>query len=212
MNRVCGTGKVRRRLFVAGPLVFMLLLSLSCSAAERPTLSGQAAADSAPASASADLSGVSAETGETHLSRPVRIRIPSIGVDADMVPLGLQADGTIDVPSDFDETGWWADGPEPGEPGPAVVLGHVDSRDGPAVFFRLHDLSPSDAVVFDLEDGTEVTYVVERLEQHSKTEFPTEAVYGSTPDAQLRLVTCGGDFDSSRRSYDDNIIVYARLA
>jgi len=144
--------------------------------------------------------------------QPVRIRIPAIGVDADMVPLGIQADGTIDVPEDFDEAGWWADGPEPGESGPAVVLGHVDSRSGPAVFFDLRKLSPSDNIVFELADGSDVTYVVERLEQHPKSAFPTDAVYGTTSDAQLRLVTCGGDFDRSIRSYDDNIIVFARLA
>jgi sortase (surface protein transpeptidase) len=142
---------------------------------------------------------------------PVGIRIPAIGVDASMIPLGLRPDRTIEVPQDFAQTGWWVDGPEPGEPGPAVVLGHVDSRSGPAVFFDLRYLQPGDEVVIDRMDGTTVTYRVDRLEQHPKDEFPTEAVYGPTADAQLRLVTCGGDFDRGIRHYVDNIVVFASL-
>ena len=142
---------------------------------------------------------------------PVGIRIPSIGVDASMIPLGLRPDRSIEVPQDFAQAGWWADGPEPGEPGPAVVLGHVDSRSGPAVFFDLRDLESGDEVVIDRADGTSVTYRVDRLEQHPKDEFPTDAVYGPTADAQLRLVTCGGEFDRGVRHYVDNIVVFASL-
>jgi sortase (surface protein transpeptidase) len=149
---------------------------------------------------------------EVQAAEPTQIRIPPIGVDAPIIPLGLRADGRIEVPADYDETGWWVDGPEPGEPGPAVILGHVDSRDGPAVFFDLRLLEPGDPISIDRRDGTTVTYLVERTEQHPKDAFPTNAVYGPTPDPVLRLVTCGGDFDRDRRSYDDNIIVYARLA
>ena len=140
---------------------------------------------------------------------PIAIRIPAIDVAADMIPLDLRVDGSIEVPSDFAQTGWWADGPEPGEPGPAVVLGHVDSRSGPAVFFSLEQLQPGDEVIVDRVDGTSVDYRVDRIEQHPKDLFPTEAVYGDTPDAQLRLVTCGGEFDSSVRSYRDNVVVFA---
>lgn len=142
---------------------------------------------------------------------PVGIRIPSIGVDASMIPLGLRPDRSIEVPQDFAQAGWWADGPEPGEPGPAVILGHVDSRSGPAVFFDLRNLESGDKVVIDRADGTSVTYRVDRLEQHPKDEFPTDAVYGPTSDAQLRLVTCGGDFDRSVRHYVDNIVVFGSL-
>lgn len=142
---------------------------------------------------------------------PVAIRIPSIDVAASMIPLGLRADRSIEVPEDFAQTGWWEDGPEPGEPGPAVVLGHVDSRSGPAVFFDLRNLQVGDEVVIDRVDGSSVTYRVDRLEQHPKDQFPTEAVYGSTPDPQLRLVTCGGEFDRSVRSYIDNVVVFASL-
>lgn len=143
---------------------------------------------------------------------PIGIRIPVISVDADMIPLGIRDDGSIEVPADFSRTGWWADGPEPGETGPSVVLGHVDSRTGPAVFYSLTDLAPGDEVIIDRADGSSVTYRVDRIEQHSKDRFPTQAVYGDTPDPELRLVTCGGDFDRSERSYRDNIVVFARMA
>ena len=162
----------------------------------------------------ATLRSQEASTGDrptttVQVANPVGVRIPAIGVDADIVPLGLLPDGSIDVPSDFDQTGWWVDGPEPGEPGPAVILGHVDSRRGPAVFFDVGNLEPGDVVNVDRADGTVASFVVDRVEQHPKNDFPTDAVYGPTPDPVLRLVTCGGVFNRDRRSYEDNIIVFA---
>jgi sortase (surface protein transpeptidase) len=141
---------------------------------------------------------------------PVRIEIPAIGVDAPVVPLGLEPSGALEAPEGLAETGWWTDGPEPGEAGPAVVAGHVDSRAGPAVFYRLDDLRPGDGVEVVREDGSRVAFVVERLEQHPKADFPTEAVYGDTEGSALRLITCGGAFDRSTGHYLDNVIVYAR--
>ncbi len=143
---------------------------------------------------------------------PVTIRIPSIEVEAPIIPLGLEDDGSIEVPEGTEETGWWLGGPEPGEQGPAVILGHVDSREGPAVFFYLKYLEAGDEIHIDREDGTTVTYVVESSERHDKDSFPTDAVYGPTEQPTLRLVTCGGDFDFDVRTYDDNLIVYAVLA
>ena len=143
---------------------------------------------------------------------PVTIRIPSIQVEAPIIGLGLRDDGSIEVPEDTDQTGWWRDGPEPGEKGPSVILGHVDSRVGPAVFFRLTELKAGDRIHIDREDGTTVTYAVESSEHHAKDDFPTDAVYGATDEPTLRLVTCGGDFDRNARSYIDNLIVFASLA
>ncbi|MGB5760351.1 MAG: class F sortase [Acidimicrobiales bacterium] len=147
----------------------------------------------------------------TQVAAPIGIRIPAIDVEATMLPLGLKNDGSIEVPSDFSQTGWWADGPEPGEVGPAVILGHVDSRQGPAVFYDLRRLQPGDTVQIDRVDGSAVTYAVDRVEKHPKNAFPTETVYGPTPEPVLRLVTCGGDFDRDARSYKDNVIVFANL-
>jgi hypothetical protein len=140
---------------------------------------------------------------------PVRVEIPGIGVSAPVIPLDLDAAGALEVPTDFADTGWWAGGPEPGEQGPAVVVGHVDSVDGPAVFHRLPDLRPGDVVTIHRSDGTAVDFVVDRLEQHPKAAFPTEAVYGPTEGSELRLITCGGEFDRSSRHYLDNHIAFA---
>ncbi|MGX5654225.1 class F sortase, partial [Geodermatophilus nigrescens] len=142
---------------------------------------------------------------------PTRVRVPAIGVDSALVDLGLDGAGALGAPADFALAGWYADGPVPGETGPAVVAGHVDSTAGPAVFFRLRELAPGDEVLVDRSDGTTARFTVTRVERHPKDAFPTEAVYGPTADAQLRLVTCGGAFDRSVRSYEDNVVVFARL-
>lgn len=144
---------------------------------------------------------------------PAVIRIPRLEVEAPIIPLGLQDDGSIEVPEDPDQAGWWLGGPEPGETGPAVILGHVDSQEeGPAVFFYLQYLGPGDEIHIDRVDGSTITYVVEATERHNKDEFPTDAVYGPTEEPTLRLVTCGGDFDFGVRTYADNVIVFASLA
>ena len=144
---------------------------------------------------------------------PAVIRIPRLEVEASIIPLGLQEDGSIEVPEDPDQAGWWLGGPEPGEIGPAVILGHVDSQEeGPAVFFYLQYLDPGDEIHIDRMDGSTITYVVESTERHDKDEFPTDAVYGPTEQPTLRLVTCGGDFDFGVRTYEDNVIVFASLA
>lgn len=129
-----------------------------------------------------------------------------------MVPLGIQPDGSLAVPEDFSLTGWYENGPEPGEPGPAVIVGHVDSHVGPAAFFRLHEMTPGQLIMIETADGTTLTFIVERVERHPKDRFPTAAVYGSTDHQSLRLITCTGTFDRVAASYRDNVIVFARLA
>ena len=140
---------------------------------------------------------------------PVRVRIQAIGLDAPVVPLKVDAQGALTPPATNEDAGWWRAGPEPGEPGPAVLVGHVDSRTGPAVFFRLRQLVPGDEIAVDRADGSTVPFVVQRSERHAKNAFPTDSVYGDTPDPQLRLLTCGGEFDRSTGHYVDNVIVYA---
>ena len=143
---------------------------------------------------------------------PVRVRIPAIGVDSDLADLGVDAAGALVPPADFDRAGWFAAGPVPGEVGPAVIAGHVDSRSGPAVFFRLREMAVGDPVLVERGDGTTAHFTVTRVARHPKDAFPTADVYGPTPDAELRLITCGGEFDRADRSYLDNVIVYADLA
>lgn len=146
------------------------------------------------------------------LAQPVRVAVPSVGIDAALVPLGLEPEGTMEVPSDFEVAGWYVDGPEPGEPGAAVIAGHVDSYTGPAVFFSLRDVVPGAAIDVELADGGTQRFVVEAIEQHPKGAFPTERVFGRTDGPTLRLVTCGGPFDREARSYLDNVVVYASPA
>jgi LPXTG-site transpeptidase (sortase) family protein len=140
---------------------------------------------------------------------PDRLRIPAIGVEASVIDLGLNPDGTLQVPEDFSQTGWWTGGARPGDRGAAVIVGHVDSRTGPAVFYRLQELRPGDEIQVMNADNQVVRFQVEQLRQVAKDNFPTEMVYGMTPEPTLRLITCGGVFDSASRSYRDNVIVFA---
>jgi Sortase domain len=142
---------------------------------------------------------------------PVRLEIAAIGVRAPVIRLGLNRDGSLEVPTRFDETGWWAGGARPGELGPAVIAGHVDSRTGPAVFFRLGRLRPRDAIVVVRRDGSRVPFLVQRTARYRKAAFPTAAVYGPTRTPALRLITCSGAFDSASGHYVDNTVVYARV-
>jgi len=144
-------------------------------------------------------------------SEPLTLRVPAIGVSSALVDLGLQQDRSLEVPGDFSLAGWFARGPSPGERGPAVIAGHVDSRSGPAVFYRLSELRPGDQLLVDRADGSTADFVVERTEQHPKADFPTDAVYGWVDHAGLRLITCGGSFDSAAGHYRDNLVVFASL-
>jgi hypothetical protein len=146
------------------------------------------------------------------VSRPVRIEIPSIGVDAPLIRLGLNRDRTLQVPADFSKAGWWTGGARPGQPGPAIVAGHVDSYSGPAVFYRLRDLRRGATIVIDRRDGTRARFTVLGSEEYPKSRFPTARVYGSTPGPTLRLITCSGAFDRSTGHYVDNTVVYADAA
>jgi len=137
--------------------------------------------------------------------------IPAIAVSTPLVRLGRLPDGSLEVPHDWDTAGWYDRGPRPGQPGPAVILGHVDSRTGPAVFYRLRVLRPEDIVRVGLADGRILVFRVQRVRRYPKDEFPAEAVYLPTLNRELRLITCGGEFDYASRNYRDNIVVYARL-
>ena len=142
-------------------------------------------------------------------SPPVRVDIPAIGVSSSLVRLGLNPDRTMEVPGDFQVAGWFTGGPQPGQLGPAVIAGHVDSRTGPAVFYRLHDLRPGDQIRVVRADRRVVRFEVDSLTSYRKRSLPTEAVYGATTAPVLRLITCAGTFDRSSGSYRDNLVVSA---
>jgi hypothetical protein len=150
--------------------------------------------------------------GAQRAARPVRLEIPAIGVDAKIIRLGLNADRSLEVPTNFFEAGWWSGGPRPGEAGAAVIAGHVDSQTGPAAFYRLRDLRPHDTIFVERRDGTRARFTVLGSEHYPKTHFPTARVYGATARPTLRLITCSGTFDRSTGHYLDNTVVYANAA
>jgi Sortase domain len=157
-----------------------------------PTPSSPAAAAPVPASAT-------------------RLRIPSIGVDAGFVPIDVDAAGVLVPPATTDVVGWFVRGPGPGQPGPAIAAGHIDSRLGPGVFFRLHEIAVGAAVEVGTYGGPPARYQVVSVTTLPKAEFPTAQVYGPTPAPELRLITCGGGFDRADRRYLSNVIVSAVL-
>ncbi|GAA4786258.1 class F sortase [Actinomycetospora chlora] len=146
---------------------------------------------------------------------PVALDIPAIGVAGPVNSVGLQPDGALEVPAPgplYDQAAWYRGSPTPGRLGPAVILGHVDSAaNGPSVFYRLGDLRPGDRATVTLADRTTRTFAVEAVRSYPKDAFPQLEVYGDTPGPELRLITCGGDFDRAAHSYRDNTVVFARL-
>ncbi|KQO01677.1 peptidase C60 sortase A and B [Arthrobacter sp. Leaf234] len=146
-------------------------------------------------------------------SEPVTLSLPSTGTTTDLMSLGLQDDGSLEVPpgEPGSPAGWYNQSPTPGERGPAVVLGHVNATDGGAgVFASLRDLGEGDTIKVTRKDGSVATFVVQRGEQYAKDEFPTIQVYGNTNGAELRLITCDG-YDPETGLFDDNYVVYATL-
>jgi hypothetical protein len=174
-----------------------------------PAVRGAPAVHDAPAAAVVPTTDDAPTSEASPPSAPVAVAIARIQVQAALVELDLDDDGRLEVPADPDVAGWYVRGPRPGGTGPAVIVGHVDSRRGPAVFHRLPELAPGDEVVVHLADGEEVRFEVQRLERWPKDAFPTDAVYREAEGAELRLITCGGVFDQRTRRYEDNVIVFA---
>jgi sortase (surface protein transpeptidase) len=142
---------------------------------------------------------------------PTRINIPRIGVASALERLGREPDGTVEVPLRPEVAGWYARGPRPGDPGSAMIHGHVDSPRGPAVFFRLPELRRGDQIRVGRADGSTVRFVVQRTALYPRQRFPTDEVYYPTLTPTLRLVTCGGEFDPTTAHHRSNVIVFATL-
>ena len=149
------------------------------------------------------------ETPQRPVARPVALTIPLIGVQTKLVYLGLTSDRELQVPSSTSVAGWYQGSPRPGAIGSAIIVGHVDSYRGPGIFFRLPTLRRGDRIYVRRADGTLVEFRVTSVQTYLKDHFPTEAVYGPVPDAELRLITCGGAFDEATGHYLSNIVVYA---
>ena len=153
----------------------------------------------------------SATVPELGYSAPARVRIPSIGVDSTLVELGLDPDGVMETPEPVESAGWFKPSPPPGLPGATVITGHVTWNQEPVVFFELGSLRPGDLVEVDREDGKTTTFEVTRIGTFPKDEFPTAEVYDQPPRSELRLITCGGEYDPTTHSYPDNVIVWAKI-
>jgi Sortase domain len=168
-----------------------------------------------PAQSAAGIIGGPSRGPSLPRSLPVSVRIPAIGVDSKLLRLGLNADGTVQVPSlktSSGEAAWYKYSATPGQIGSSVIEGHVDTTAGPAVFFRLGALRPGDTVDVTLADGVTAIFRVTGVREYLKSRFPAKAIYGATGFAALRLITCGGDFDYATGHYLSSTVVFAALA
>jgi sortase (surface protein transpeptidase) len=201
------------RRLAAGAAALTLLVGCSQAGARRAQPPATTVASRAPDRSASGVDaarGFRSARGYTATPVPVRIVIPKIGVSSSLIRLGRAANGTAEVPPPA-VAGWYAPGPRPGDPGSAVILGHVDGKTGPAVFFRLRELRRGDEIRVERADGSTLRFLVERTEMYPKKQFPTDDVYYPTLTPSLRLVTCGGVFDDSWGHYLSNVIVFAAI-
>jgi sortase (surface protein transpeptidase) len=202
----------RSKVMVTAALLFATVTigATACSgqsgAAVAPSVSSSI---SASASSSTDVRP-SPKAATLPRSRPVRLQIATIGVDTPLMDLGLGSDGTLNVPPGGFPAGWYTGGPTPGEMGPAVIAGHIDMK-GPGVFYKLHSMRQGDQVAVTRADGSTPVFRVSLVKQYVKNSFPTKLVYGNLDHAGLRLITCGGTFNSTTGHYEDNLVVFADL-
>jgi len=195
--------------FAAGLVVIVggtagLLLTHHSTPALRPVAAGVAALPAPTGPIVAPPQSAAAQ-----VARPVSLTIPLIGVKTNLITLGLAAGGAMQVPSTSTVAGWFTGSPRPGAVGSSIIVGHVDSKSGPGIFFRLPELKKGDDVYIKRSDGSTAEFRVTEVQEYPKDHFPTDRVYGPTPDSELRLITCGGTFDSVTGHYLSNIIVYA---
>lgn len=146
-----------------------------------------------------------------NVADPVTVRIGSIKLAAPVVRTGLEADGSLHVPGSPDLTGWYHLGVRPGELGPAVITGHYDSKSGPGVLYNLKNVKPGDVVEVVRNDESVAVFTVELLEYYLQDNFPTQKVYGATSTADLRIITCAGNYNKLTKNYSQNLVVYATL-
>jgi sortase (surface protein transpeptidase) len=197
---------------VALVLVAAVCLTVGLSG-HRHALAGPVGPQAAPPSGTGRTTSSPAGAALAVVARstPVSLRIPAIGLAVPLSELGLNPDGTVQVPTDIQQPGWYKLGPSPGQMGSAVILGHVDSYQGPAVFFQLRSLVAGDQIQVSLADGVVATFVVITVVMYPKTQFPTQLVYASHGYSALQLVTCGGTFDTQTGHYLSNVVVYTSL-
>jgi hypothetical protein len=209
--------RARRRGWAAGIALLavagIVLIALGLTSGPRAAAPIAAADTRAPVTVAAPAPTTTAVVPDLPASPPTRIAIPAIGVDSAVNRVGLNPDGTIQVPAPgplYDQAAWYTGSVTPGQRGPAVILGHIDSAaNGPSVFYELSRLRPLDEFTVTRADGRTVVFRVNSVQSYPKDAFPSQSVYGPTTRPEVRLITCGGAFDSRARSYVDNTVVYA---
>ncbi|MFF7493629.1 class F sortase [Streptomyces rubiginosohelvolus] len=205
------------------PRLFRRTAALLAAVAACVALAGCSSAEPSAATAAAPSASARDEAGsgstappradETERPVPTEVTIPSLGIRSTLMELGLNADGTVEVPPAEKgmTAGWYRGGSVPGAPGPAVLIGHNDTRFGRAVFHDLRNIREGAEVLVRDGAGKTLRFTVTGKEAVSKKAFPTEKVYGPTKDSTLRLITCDGEFDAEGHPVD-NLIVYGALA
>lgn len=227
MNGFLSASKSRRRSIIAGAAALLLLgaavvfFALARSGDDSPTAAGDRSGpehESEHLEEPGDDDGASRDDvvqGEVlEAAQPQSIEIDAIDVSSPLMDLGMEGDNTVEVPpyEEDSRAGWFTNSPSPGEQGPSIILGHVDSEEfGPAIFHDLAFLEAGDEITIDREDGTTAVFEVDRTVQYAKAEFPKLHIYGNIDHAGLRLITCGGTFDLDEGSYEDNVVTYATL-
>lgn len=224
------TPRGRYRLIVVASTV-VLMIAAGCTPRESPTAAGPSQSPAGTARSSTPVPKLSAEQKRTTpttgpastpvvvarapnaaVSPPVKIEIPALSIDQDLVGLRVdRADGTLTPPSEWSDIGWWSAGPAPGAPGAAVIAGHLDSETGPAVFAGLGSLKDGAKVVIDRADGSVAIYAVYKSEYFDRSHFPSDVVYRETGPTELHLVTCTGRYDHAAHEYSQNYVVFAKL-
>jgi len=188
-----------------------VLVPVAASVAPRPVAPPAAARPKAPAAAS--MGALIHKPARLLHVPPAEVQIPAVGIKSTLVGLALNPDRTLQPPADYRRAGWYAGGSYPGDAdgAPAVIAGHVDSWNGPAVFYRLQQVKVGQEVRVTRADGSVAVFDVYATHRYAKDAFPADAVYAPTAQAEIRVITCTGAFDKSRRSYLDNLVLFARL-
>lgn len=172
-----------------------------------PSAGALSQSQSTPHDPTETSTGTSVAAASGAAIHPVRLDIPSIALHTTLQTIGLDTSGTLQPPTNLTQAGWYTGSPVPGQDGPAIIAGHVDSVSGPAVFFSLRSLSPGATITVGLSSGRTVAFRTTSIQRYAKSQFPTAQVYGARPDPELRLITCGGGFTAGH--YLDNVVVYA---
>jgi sortase (surface protein transpeptidase) len=221
LSRHPSTTPARRRFAAAAGLVLALAGLTACGddpAATGAMPSAPGFPDWAPTSFSSTQSPPNPSRPEPkprelspQLADPAIVSVPAVNISAKLQPLHLGTEGRLVAPK-YGIAGWYAAGPEPGEPGAAVIAGHVDSKVGPDTFYNLRQITIGEHILVGLTDGSKLMFRVVDIKQFPVDNFPSTKVYGHTRKPELRLITCAGDYDHSAGHYKDNLVVFADLA